>query len=102
MNKQRLVTLTDGTDMGGMMYVFKTNAPIEELKELERISNDVYINGGDYEDVPIWANVLKEKGYIFDYIDEHTNVTSFGTSSEWLKEKYPEIKEHYCIDNQPE
>lgn len=102
MNKQRLVTLTDGTDMGGVLYVFKTNAPMEELRELERVSCDVYINGGDDEDVQIWAEFLENKGYIFDYVDEHTHVTAYGSSSEWLEEKYPQITEHYCIDNQPE
>lgn len=30
----RLITLTDGTDMGSMIIVFKTNAPIEELKKV--------------------------------------------------------------------
>lgn len=101
MNKQRLISLTDGTDMGGMVIVFKTNAPSEELKELEKISNDIYINGGEEEDVPIWKNVLEEKGYVFDYVDEHEHVTAFRTSSDWLEEEYPQIAEHYCIDNQP-
>jgi hypothetical protein len=101
MDKQRLITLTDGTDMGGVIIVFKTNAPIEELKELEKTSNDIYINGEDEENIPIWANVLTDKGFTFDYVDEHQHVTTFGTSTEWLNEKYPQITEHYCIDNQP-
>lgn len=71
------------------------------LKELEKISNDIYINGGEEEDVPIWKNVLEKKGYAFDYVDEHENVTAFGTSSDWLKKEYPQITEHYCIENQP-
>lgn len=98
----RLISLTDGTDMGGQVIVFKTNAPIDELKTLEKISNDVYINGGDPEDVPIWANALCGKGYLFDYVDECENVTAYTTSSEWLEDYYPEITEHYQIDNQPE
>ena len=101
MDKQRLITLTDGTDMGGVIIVFLTNAPIEELKELEKISNDIYINGEDEEDIPIWANVLTDKGFTFDYVDDHQHVTAFGTSTEWLNEKYPQITEHYCIDKQP-
>lgn len=101
MDKHRLITLTDGTDMGGMIIVFKTNAPIEELKELVKISNDIYINNGNEEDVPIWKNVLEEKGYVFDYVDEHEHVTAFRTSFDWLKEQYPQITEHYCIENQP-
>ena len=101
MDKQRLITLTDGTDMGGMEIVFKTNAPIEELKELEKKSNDIYINGGDEEDIPIWAKVLTDKGFTFEYVDAHQHITAFGTSTEWLNKKYPQITEHYCIDNQP-
>lgn len=97
----RLITLTDGTDMGSTIIVFKTNAPIEELKKLEIQSNDIYINGGDEEDIPIWSQVIKGKGYVFDYVDEHQHVTAYGTSTEWLKEKYPQIIEHYCIENQP-
>lgn len=97
----RLITLTNGTDMGGTIIVFKTNAPVEELKELEKISNDIYINGGDDEDVPIWSNVLTDKGFSFDYVDDYQHVTTFGTSTEWLKNRYPQITEHYYIDNQP-
>ena len=99
--EDRVITLTDGTDMGGMIIVFRTNAPIEELKELEKVSNAVYINGGAYEDVPIWAEVLKNKGYVFDYVDEHEHITALGTSSDWLEKKYSHVTEHYTIDNQP-
>jgi len=100
-DKQRFITLTDGTDMGGKVIVFKTNAPVDTLKELEKISNDVYINGGYEEDVPIWADVLANNGYVFDYVDEYDHVSPFGTSSEWLEEEYPQITECYTIDNQP-
>lgn len=96
----RLISLCDCTDMGGEVIIFKTDAPEAKLKELERISCEVYINGGDSEDVPIWANVLANNGYTFEFVDEHGNVTVYGTSSQWLKDKYPEIKEHYIIENQ--
>ena len=99
---ERLITLADGTTMGDMMIVFRTNAPVDELKELEKVSNDVYLNSGGEEDVPIWAEVLKNKGYVFDYVDEHQHITAFETSSEWLEKEYPRIAEHYCIENQPE
>lgn len=99
---ERLIALADGSTMGDMMIVFATNAPIEELKELEKSSNDIYINGGDEEDVPIWAEILKNKGYVFEYVDECRHITPLGTSSEWLKENYPRIAERYCIENQPE
>lgn len=101
-NENRLVTLTDGTAMGDSVLVFETNAPVSELKELERISCRVYIDGGDYEDVPIWARVLNEKGYIFNCIDEHQHVTAYGNSGTWLEDKYSQIKEHYVIENQPD
>ena len=99
-NKQRLITLTDGTSMGDTIIVFSTNAPTEELKELERVSNDVYHNGGDIDYVPIWAEVLTKKGYVFEFIDECQHVTPFCNSTDWLEEKYSNVKEHYIINNQ--
>lgn len=96
---QRLITLTDGTGMGDTIIVFSTNAPTEELKALERISNDIYNNSEDIGDVPIWADVLTAKGYVFEFIDECQHVTPFGNSSDWLEEKYSNIKEHYIIKN---
>jgi hypothetical protein len=87
--------------MGNMEIVFKTNAPSEELKELERISNGIYINGGEAEDVPLWGKVLTDKGYVFDYVDSHQHITPYGTSEEWLEDKYSSITEHYVIENQP-
>ena len=96
---KRLFTLMNGTSMGDNLIVFETNAPIEELKELERISNDISLNG-EWEDIPNWMEVLEEKGYICTYVDEHRHVTAYGTSTSWLEEKYPQIKEHYCIENQ--
>lgn len=100
--QNRWITLSDGSGMGDTLIVFKTNAPVEELKNLEKISNDLYKNGGSYEDIPIWAEVLTKKGYIFEYIDEHQHITAFETSTEWLEKKYPQILEHYIIENQPE
>ena len=98
----RLITLSDGTGMGDELIIFRTNAPVEELKKLEKISCQVYLNGGNYEDVPIWADVIAEKGYLFEYVNSHTHVNPFNTSSEWVKEKYPEITENYVIENQPD
>lgn len=100
-NNTRLITLCDGTGMGDSLIIFETNAPVEELKELEKISCQVYINGGDYEDIPIWAEVLIQKGYVFNCVEQHQHVTAYGTSTTWLENKYPEIKEHYTIENQP-
>ena len=100
MDDTRLITLTDGTTMDDLIIVFKTNAPIERLKELEKQSCRIYIDGGDEDDVPIWANVLSDEGYIFEYVDEHRHVTPFRTSCEWLNDKYSQITEHYCIENQ--
>ena len=64
----RLITLSDGTGMGDELIIFKTNAPVEELKKLEKISCQVYLDGGDFEDVRIWAGVIGEKGYLFEYV----------------------------------
>ena len=100
MSNLRLVTLSDGSGMGDCRYVFNTDAPSKVLKELERESCAVYRNGGNDEDVPIWADVLNAKGYTFDYVDECEHVTAFGTSSDWVNEVYPQITEHYYIENQ--
>lgn len=50
--KKRLIALTNGTGMGGELIVFSTNAPKERLQALEKESCDVFLNGGDMEDVP--------------------------------------------------
>ena len=51
--KKRLIALTNGTGMGGELIVFSTNAPKERLQALEKESCDVFLNGGDMEDVPL-------------------------------------------------
>lgn len=99
--EERLVSLQDGTGMGGELIVFRTNAPVDELKKLEYESCQCYINGVDDEDIPIWQNELEAKGYTFSYIDSYENVTAFATSDEWMQEMYPVIEEHYLIDDQP-
>lgn len=95
---KRLISLSDGTSMGDLVIIFETDAPVEELKTLEKISCDVYINGGYSEDIPIWADILRAKGYVFDYVDEHQHVSVYRTSSEWIENKYPQIEEHYYIE----
>lgn len=61
--EKRLISLSDGTGMGGELLVIRTDAPAEVLSELEKISCEIFINGSDAEKVPIWADVLEEKGY---------------------------------------
>ena len=100
--EKRLITLSDGTRMGGELLVFRTDAPAEVLSELEKISCEIFINGADYEDVPIWADVLEENGYEFTYIDSCTHVTPYGTSGNWLEETFGEINEKYIIEDQPD
>lgn len=98
----RLIILCDGTGMGDEMIIFKTNVPVERLKELEKQSCQVYIDGGSYDDVPVWADVLIDEGYVFEYVEEHQHITPFQSSDEWLKDKYSEVTEKYVIENQPE
>lgn len=97
----RLITLSDGTSMGDNLIVFETNAPVEELKELEKNSCQVYLDGGNDEDVPIWGDVLSEKGFVFNLVDLHAHISPYGSSTSWLEGTYPEINEHYTIENQP-
>ena len=99
---KRLIALFDGTTMGDEVIVFETNAPVVVLKVLEKISCDVYINGGDYDDVPIWSEVLTEKGYVCTYVSEHQYITPFITAGDWLKHVYPDVSEYYVIENQPQ
>lgn len=100
--EKRLISLSDGTGMGGELLVIRTDAPTEVLSELEKISCEIFINGSDAEKVPIWADVLEEKGYEFAYIDSCTHVTAYGTSSDWLEETFGEINEKYIIEDQPD
>ncbi len=98
----RMVTLSDGTSMGDNLYIFKTIAPIAELKKLEEESCKMYLEGRDSSEVPIWADILTEKDYCFDYVSEHAHINPFDSSSGWLEKNYPDITEHYVIENQPE
>lgn len=100
--EKRLITLSDGNGMGDELYIFETDAPVERLKELEKVSCDAYINGNGYDDVPHWASVLKSEGYAFDFVDSHAHINQWNSSGIWLENEYPKITEHYEIDNQPE
>ncbi|MDO4471272.1 MAG: hypothetical protein Q4C84_15670 [Bacillota bacterium] len=98
--KERLVTLSDGTCMNDILYVIHTDAPVLVLKELEMLSCKAYEDGAE-DEVPIWKDVIEGKGYKFEYIDEQQHITAFNSSRSWLEEKYPQIAEHYIIENQP-
>ena len=102
--KMRYVTLSTGTGMGDELIIFETNAPVDVLKELEKESCEIYINGGVSEDIPIWEEVLNKQGYTFEYVESCRHVTPRGSSRSWLEahELVSEIKEQYVIDNQPE
>ena len=97
----RLVTLCDGAGMGGELIVFETDAPVEELKRLEQISCQIFHDGRDSNDVPIWADVLANKGYTLNCINSHVHASALATSSEWLEKTYPFVTEHYVIEDQP-
>lgn len=63
--KERLVTLSDGTCMNDILYVIYTDAPVLVLKELEMLSCKAYENGAE-DEVPIWKDVIEGKGYKFE------------------------------------
>lgn len=96
MKKNEKNFLQDRTEMGDTLYIFETDAPIEHLKKLEKISCDAYINGNRYDDIPVWANELEKKGYIFKCIDEFQNIGVYSSSYD-LRDKYSDIKEEYLI-----
>ena len=93
----RLVGLHDGDGMGDFLYIFETNAPKSRLEALERESQKI-ADLGNYEDIPIWEDVLSDEGYVFDYVADHRHVTPYGTSESWRETNYPEVTEIYYID----
>lgn len=98
----RLVALSDGTGMGGTLCVFRTNAPKTFLKNLEDKSCQAFISGDGYDDVPNWESEVRKAGYLWGYVNEHGHVTPYGTSRSWLQSEYPECREQYVIDDQPD
>jgi len=98
----RLVALSDGTGMGGTLCVFRTDAPKDFLKKLEDTSCQAFISGNGYDDVPQWGSEVEKAGYTWEYVGEHGHVTPYGTSRGWLELQYPECKEQYVIDDQPD
>lgn len=92
----RLISLSTGNGMGDDLIIFETNAPQELLKELEKESCEIYKQ--DSSEVPIWADVVEEKGYKFNYISHSQNVTPYGTSSSWKERNYPYVTEQYWIE----
>lgn len=92
----RLITLSTGNGMGDELIVFKTNAPIDFLKNLEKISNEAQKNG---DEVPIWMDIVIDNGYQFEFINSHRHVTAYGTSTDWLEKNFPKIKENYSIES---
>lgn len=60
--EKRLITLSDGTGMGGELLVFRTDAPAEVLSELEKISCEIFINGANYEDSSYMGRCFKREG----------------------------------------
>lgn len=96
----RYVSLEDGTSMDDKVMIFYTDAPVKKLKELEKEANQFYKDKRYNEEDPVlWSSILEKEGYFFEYIDEVPNRQDV---KEWLKGKYPQVKEHYIIENQPE
>lgn len=73
-------------------YKFSDNATPYLLTYLSKFFRTIHIE----------RDVLTEKGYCFDYVSEHAHINPFDSSSGWLEKNYPDITEHYVIENQPE
>lgn len=97
----RLIIFSDGTCMSDNTYVCRTDAPPARLEALLNECNKIYLAGGDDEDIPFWKEVLSQEGYVFDFIDEHVNV-ALRSAEDWIEDEYPDVKEFYRIDNQPD
>ncbi len=69
------------------------------LKELEKECCNIYKNGGDYDNIPIWLDILTNEGYIFNLVASHQHITPFLYSNKRMKENYKDVKEHHIIEN---
>ena len=83
----------NGTGMNGYRYIIKTNTPKEFLEEL--IKNNSKKNEMDLDMV---IEKMTENSYEYEFIDRCGNVTPYGTSTNWIKEYYPEVTEEYVIE----
>ena len=89
----RFVILSGGNVMGAELVIFKTDAPKERLQALEKECSDLYANGANDYDVPLWTEILADEGYSFEPVASH----EMETSKEWLEENYPKVNERYII-----
>lgn len=79
--------------MGAELVIFKTDAPKERLEALEKECSDLYANGANDYDVPLWTEILADEGYSFEPVVSH----ELETSEKWLEENYPKVNERYII-----
>ena len=74
------------------LNVFADSVNNKNLVDMANAYNEEYLPN----------EVLEKEGYVFSYEDSHSNISVYGTSAEWLEEKYPDITEQYVIEDQPE
>jgi hypothetical protein len=86
--QERMIRLYDGEGMGDYVYIFRTNAPVPVLKELENCSKGK-------EEPPIWRNILIPMGYQFELVEECRHITPYTSSNRWLEKKFPKVTEAY-------
>lgn len=106
MNKERYITLCDGTTMGAELTIIKTNAPENLLRELEEKACEAYRLYGNDAEIPLWYNEVKKMGYTYEYIDSYMPISTVLRLEEFIRElekKFNiEIAENYLIEDQPE
>lgn len=70
----RYISLSDGTCMGDELIVFETNAPSEVLKELERVSCQIYKNGYNIMKMFLYGQMFSLKKGISLSLSIHINM----------------------------
>ena len=97
-NPCRYVAVSDGCGMGDSVYVFITNIPAETLKAFERFCQELSKIGYESDEMPNWAKTLdNDFDHVFEYVSDHQHVSPYGTSSDWLEDRFPEINEYYKL-----
>lgn len=71
---ERLIAIAHGTKVRDELTIWKTNAPDKRIRELGYISTEVYMDGGDYGDLPDLHRILTGEGYSFQFVGCYINM----------------------------
>ena len=100
---KRLIAITHGTKLYDELTVWETNAPRKYIDPLTLISTEIYLDGGNYGDIPDLYRILTSEGYLFELVDRYQHTpTSWKNpwdaeenSKEKAKKEHADIAEWY-------